>query len=192
MAIKEDELGSIKLTLQKFYRVSGASTQLKGVTPDIIFPSRYEYVKIREKDNPTSLVWDEIAKVDYTPTSASVSNEASKYLKNSQSTTLGKLKIILEQIQKENDKEYSLSIVKYKEEQKKLKATFKQLEELMKLPKDLVVKNATPDVLAVDAPKDKVEKNTAWLKRLSADIYIDETVKVMNNMIADLATVKVK
>jgi carboxyl-terminal processing protease len=189
---KEDELGSIKLTLQKFYRVSGGSTQLKGVTPDIIFPSRYEYVKIREKDNVSSLPWDEIAKAEYTPTNSSVSNEVSKYLKNSQSTTLGKLKVTLDQIQKENDKEYSLNIVKYKEEQKKLKVTFKQLEELMKLPKDLVVKNATPDVLAADAPKDKVEKNNAWLKRLSADMYIDETVKVMNNMIADLATVKVK
>jgi carboxyl-terminal processing protease len=189
---KEDELGSIKLTLQKFYRVSGASTQLKGVTPDIILPSRYEYVKVREKDNPTSLVWDEIAKADFKPSTTSVSNEASKYLKNSQSVTLGKLKTALDQIQKENDKEYSLQITKYKEEQKKMKATFKQLEELMKLPKDMVVKNASPDVLAADAPKDKVEKNNAWLKRLSADIYIDETVKVMNNMIADLATVKSK
>lgn len=50
--------GALKLTFQKFYRVSGASTQLKGVTPDIILLDAYEYSKTREKDNPSALNWD--------------------------------------------------------------------------------------------------------------------------------------
>jgi carboxyl-terminal processing protease len=185
---KEDELGSIKLTLQKFYRVNGGSTQLNGVTSDIVLPSMYEYLKVREKDNATSLAWDEIPKAEYTPSTTSISNAAAKYFKNSQSTTLGKLKLTLDQIQKENDKEYPLSIVKYKEEQKNIKALRKQLDDLTKLTKELDVKNNTADTLAADAPKDKVEKNKTWLKRIGGDIYIDETVKIMQNMIAEVAS----
>jgi carboxyl-terminal processing protease len=60
------ELGSLKLTLQKFYRINGGSTQLKGVVPDIVIPDKYEYLKFREKDNTNALKWDEIAEArDY-------------------------------------------------------------------------------------------------------------------------------
>ena len=59
------DLGTIKLTLQKFYRINGGSTQLKGVTPNIVIPDQFEYLKYREKDNPDALPWDEIQKADY-------------------------------------------------------------------------------------------------------------------------------
>jgi len=55
----------------------------------------------------------------------------------------------------------------------------------------LVVKNSAADAILVDVAKDKVEKNNAWLKRLSNDIYIDESVKIMRNMIAQGSTAKV-
>jgi hypothetical protein len=42
----------------------------------------------------------------------------------------------------------------------------------------------------INAAKEKIDKNTAWLKRISSDIYIDETVKVMNSMITQSATAK--
>ena len=54
-----------ELTLQKFYRINGGSTQLRGVVPDIIIPDQYEYLKYREKDNPDALPWDEIQKATY-------------------------------------------------------------------------------------------------------------------------------
>ncbi|HLL43736.1 MAG TPA: carboxy terminal-processing peptidase, partial [Segetibacter sp.] len=59
------EFGAIKLTLQKFYRVNGGSTQLKGVTPDIVLPDEYEYLKFREKDNDNAMPYDEIEKTRY-------------------------------------------------------------------------------------------------------------------------------
>ena len=58
-------MDTVKLTLQKFYRISGGATQLKGVTPDVVIPDRLEYLKSREKDNPSALTWDEIPKADY-------------------------------------------------------------------------------------------------------------------------------
>jgi len=187
----KDDLGSIKLTLQKFYRVNGGSTQLKGVTPDIVLPDRFESLKFREKDNTLSLPWDEIAKVDYTTWTSTLTDNPSSYLKNSETTTLGKIKTTLLEMDKLNDKEYSLSSTKFKQEKKQLNATYKVLDSLFKLQKELVVKNSAADALPVGAAKDKVEKNNAWLKRLSNDIYIDESVKIMRNMIAQGSTAKV-
>ena len=187
----KDDLGSIKLTLQKFYRVNGGSTQLKGVTPDIVLPDRFESLKFREKDNTLSLPWDEIAKVDYTTWTSTLTDNPSSYLKNSETTTLGKIKTTLLEMDKLNDKEYSLNSTKFKQEKKQLNATYKVLDSLFKLQKELVVKNSAADAIPVDAAKDKVEKNNAWLKRLSNDIYIDESVKIMRNMIAQGSTAKV-
>ena len=70
-----EDLGSVKLTLQKFYRVNGGATQLKGVTPDIVIPDRYEYLKFREKDNTQRFAWDEIAKAEYKPWTSTISND---------------------------------------------------------------------------------------------------------------------
>ena len=59
-------LGALKITVQKFYRVSGASTQYRGVIPDIILPDRLQYLKTGEKYSEYSLPWDTVAPVSYT------------------------------------------------------------------------------------------------------------------------------
>ena len=64
-SMSNSDLGTVKLTLQKFYRINGGSTQLKGVTSDIVLPDQLEYLKVREKDNPDALPWDEINKSPY-------------------------------------------------------------------------------------------------------------------------------
>ncbi len=56
------DLGALKWTTKKFYRISGGSTQRKGVIPDIIIPDTYMYLEIREKDEKTALLWDQIDK----------------------------------------------------------------------------------------------------------------------------------
>ena len=61
----QTEYGSVKLTFQKFYRISGSSTQKKGVVPDVILPDEYEYLKYREKDNESALSWDEMERARY-------------------------------------------------------------------------------------------------------------------------------
>ncbi|MBE7174672.1 MAG: carboxy terminal-processing peptidase, partial [Williamsia sp.] len=66
------EDGALVLTFEKFYRVNGGSTQVKGVTPDIVLPDQYEYLKIRERDNESALPWDQIQKTDYQPWTGAV------------------------------------------------------------------------------------------------------------------------
>ncbi len=79
------DLGSLKLTLQKFYRISGGSTQLKGVVPDVIIPDYYEYLKLRERDNTNALPYDEIAKAQYKTWQPGYDLQTIKNLGNSKS-----------------------------------------------------------------------------------------------------------
>ncbi|MBL0057099.1 MAG: carboxy terminal-processing peptidase [Chitinophagaceae bacterium] len=190
---KSEDLGYVKLTLQKFYRINGGATQLKGVTPDIILPDRNEYLKFMEKDNTSALPWDEISKAEYKPWTSTVSNEAivkTAYDQLSRNTTFSNIKTNVSWLQNYSTKEYSLNIVKYKEEQKKLKETFKQLDELYKLGKEMNISNIPADTVNINAAKERVEKNNKWLKALSNDIYVNETVKVISNMINQGNTAK--
>jgi carboxyl-terminal processing protease len=188
-----EDLGALKLTLQKFYRINGGATQLKGVTPDVVLADRYEHLKFREKDNTSSLSWDEIAKADYQPWTSSTTNDAVvniTYDKINKGSVFSKIKNNINWLSTNSEKESSLNIVKYKEEQKQVKAAYKELDTLFKLPKELVVKNVAVDTVNINAAKDRVERNKQWLKRLSGDIYIDETLKVVNTMIMQKATAK--
>ena len=183
---KAEDLGTVKLTLQKFYRINGGATQLRGVTPDIVIPDRYELAKTREKDNSSALNWDEIKKADYKPWVSTYSTDAVIAAANLQvqsSTIFSDMKTKIEWISKQNDKDYPLNITKYKTEQKELKVAYKQLDSLYKLASEMDVKNNQVDVAKYAADKEKTEKNKQFLKRIKTDIYIDETVKVMNNMI---------
>lgn len=183
---KSEDLGTVKLTLQKFYRINGGATQLRGVVPDVIVPDRMELSKSREKDNPTSLSWDEIAKVDYKPWVSTYSTDLVAANSNEQvstNTAFKKMREKIDSIDKENDKSFSLNLIKYQAAQKQLKARYKQLEQLMKLPNQLNVKNADVDTAKIAADKEKTEKNKRFLNGLKDDIYVDEAVKVTNKMI---------
>lgn len=188
-----EDLGSVKLTLQKYYRVNGGSVQLKGVTPDIVIPNRLEYLKFRERDESYSLPWDEIGKADYKTWTTTISTDA--VVKYGSELVTGnpnfkKIRETVDWLDKYNDKEYSLNLAKYKEEQKLLKAKVAELDKLYKLTKEMNVKNTEADMAVLNEAKDKLEKNNQWLKRVSGDIYIDETVKVMYNMIGQTNTAK--
>jgi len=186
LAKQSEDLGTVKLTLQKFYRISGGATQLKGVTPDVVIPDRFELYKSREKDNDAALSWDEISKAQYSPWVSTYSADAVVNAANEQISTSNTFKTMRQQIEwidKKNDKEASLNLVKYKEDLKQLKVAYKQLDSLYKLPKEMTVMNNAIDTVGVSADKEKLDRNKQFLTRLKGDVYIDETVKVMNNMI---------
>ena len=180
------DLGTIKLTLQKFYRINGGSTQLKGVASDIVLPDFYEYSKLREKDDPDALPWDEIQKADYSPWKYSFDPNnirASSQARVSLNPAFNLIKTNTEWLAKENDRVYSLSIDKFRDEKKKVSATYKQLETLNKLPKELTVSALQDDANKYANDKDKDDRFKAWLKSLRNDLYLDETVNVMNDMV---------
>ncbi len=180
------EFGAIKLTLQKFYRINGGSTQLRGVTPDIVLPDEYEYLKFREKDNEDALPWDEIEKTTYTKWPASwdvsaIKAKSTERLKaNSNFNLIDKNALWLS---KQNDKIYSLNFEKYKDEQKALRATVKQNDSLAKLTTELPFEGLKADEAKYNnVDKDKGERYKNWLKSLKTDIYINEATNVIKDM----------
>lgn len=190
-----DGLGDVKLTFRKFYRINGGATQLKGVTPDIVVPDRLEYIKIREKDNPDALNWDVISKANYTQWNPgydvnSLINKTNQQLNGD--STFRLIKNNTQFLEKNADRIYSLNLQKYRAELKQLRSTSSQLDSLTKLKVELNVTNTPQDVAIIKADKDKTERNKQWLKRVSSDIYIGETIKVMDNMIGQAALAKAK
>jgi carboxyl-terminal processing protease len=192
------ELGTIKLTLQKFYRISGGSTQLRGVSSDIvlpdIYPDIYEYAKIREKDNPDALPWDEIQKADYTPWKYAYDVNVIKGMSDQRlkhDTALNEIQADAEWLSKTEDKVFSLNIRKYQQEQKEIKAKVKQIEDLSKLPAadQLNVNSLPEDVHKYDEDKSKAERFQAWLKEKRSDLWLGETVNVLDDMIAQRSIV---
>ncbi len=186
-ANKSEDLGTVKLTLQKFYRINGGATQLRGVVPDVIIPDRLELAKAREKDNIAALAWDEIAKSDYKLWTSNYNTDlivasAKEQVKNNM--TFKKMREKIDSIDKDNTKAYSLNFNKYQLSQKKLKVRYKQLEELLKLPTELTINNSDVDTEKLTLDKDKAEKNKRFLNTLKNDVYINEAVIVTNKMIA--------
>ncbi|MEN9569746.1 MAG: hypothetical protein RL172_977 [Bacteroidota bacterium] len=183
---KQEDLGTVKLTLQKFYRVNGGATQLKGVTPDVVLPDRNELFKFREKDNPSALSWDEIEKASYAPWVSTFSTDAVVAQANEQVQTnslFAEIKQKIEWIDKQNDRSYSLNLGKYKADQKEMKIAYKEVDSLLKLKNELNIKNAEADLAKFTNDKDKAERNKQFISRLKTDIYLDEAVKVTNKMI---------
>lgn len=181
------EFGAVKLTLQKFYRINGGSTQLKGVTPDIIIPDDFEYLKFREKDNENALPWDEIEKTAYNKwhlnynVSLLKANSEKRIKSNISFGLIDNNSIWLA---KQNDKIYHLNFTKYKAEQSSLKATVKQNDSLVKLMTDLPINGLIADDAKYNnVDKDKGERYKTWLKNLRKDIYVSEAANVVKDII---------
>jgi carboxyl-terminal processing protease len=182
------ELGTIKLTLQKFYRINGGSTQLRGVASDVNIPDIFEYTKIREKDNPDALAWDEIQKADYNRWKygldlGPIRKASAERLRNN--ALFNTIHNNAEWLAKQSDKMVSLSLKKYQEEQKKNKAIAKQIESQNKLPHELNVEALSDDMKRIEGVGDaaKLERYKTWLKNLRNDPYLDEATNVLTDMV---------
>ena len=182
------DLGALVLTFEKFYRVDGGSTQQKGVTPDIILPDQYEYLKIREKDNESALPWDQIQKTDYQSWTSGVNfkqvedNARQRIAKDTAFSIINKNTAWL----KANvDKEYDLNITKYKAEQEALKNVIRQDDTLSKLssPMDIKPLAVDNDKYYNNPDKAKAERGKSWLSVVQKDLYLEETVDILKDMI---------
>lgn len=179
------ELGSLKLTLQKFYRINGGSTQLKGVVPDIIIPDKYEYLKFREKDNINALPWDEISQAQYKKWESGYDLQTIKNLSNARianNAVFQGIKKNTQWLSEQNDKEYSLQIDKFKNEQRIIRSAARQIDTLEKLKEPMNISFLPQDSARITGDKDKAERYNLWLKNLKSDIYLDQAIKVVGDI----------
>lgn len=182
------DLGAMTLTFQKFYRVSGASTQLKGIVPDVILPDFYEYYKGREKDNPTALPWDETPKMTYQTWQGeaaldNIIRKENEKIKSNASLNL--LKSNLQWLAKNAELPASLNIQKYRDRQKQVTTTVTQNNTLLKIKEEMNIETlmADKEKFYNNPDKPKGDRYQAWLKNLKTDMHIDESVKIVSEMV---------
>lgn len=188
IAAKENDksLGALKLTIQKFYRVNGGSTQLRGVTPDIIFPDQYQHIDMGERKDKAALAWDEIPAANYkivpNPVDARKLAKLS-YERINNNKTFDLIKENADRIkEQENDRTYSLNEEAYKAEMEELNKTAKKMEELEEEIEELTLSNPKEDLAKINMDSTTITKNEEWLKNLSKDIYLSETVRIIEDM----------
>jgi carboxyl-terminal processing protease len=180
-------MGSVKLTLQKFYRINGGSTQLRGVSSDIVLPDLYEHYKIREKDQPDALAWDEMPKADYTTWKYAydINNIRTTSTERTNSnvafTTISKN---ADWLDKQNDKTFPLNLKAYQEQQKMVRMMVKQIDSVSKLSNPMVITTLPQDTAKYSEDKDKAERYKQWVESRTTDIYLKETINVMDDMIS--------
>lgn len=175
--------GSLKLTLQKFYRINGGSTQLKGVTPDIVLPDVYELLDVGERRDSNSMAWDQIAKAEYKPLKMDI--DFGMLIENSKKRVFNEpaFSIITKNAarlkQQSDDNKYSLNEKKYQEQVKEVKDLAKKMEELDKNKKLLNAVNLKSDLFNIKKDTSSIAKNEEWLKLLKKDPYINEASNVI-------------
>jgi len=193
--VPQTELGSMHLTIQKFYRINGGSTQLKGVTPDVILPDVYQFQKIGEKDSPDPLPWDEIAKATYKPfeyASNLVIVDSAAQRRVRENASFATIRTDALWLSTQSDLAANLNLSKYQANQKTLKETVKQLGSLVSMQKDSLnisfMKADNEKISGYD--KDKGDRYRNWLKSLQKDIYLDEAITTVGDIISQEHTVK--
>ena len=180
----QTEYGAVKLTFQKFYRVTGSSTQRKGVVPDVILPDDYEFLKYREKDNPSALPWDEMERAKYAPWTSSneianIALKANNKIKNDTATI--RFKKNLQWVSAQVDKSVALEINKYRQYKKEIQNVIQQNESILKLktPMTVTALKADYEKFYNNPDKTKQERYQAWLKMVAKDIQVNESSKLL-------------
>lgn len=185
-SMSNSELGTVKLTLQKFYRINGGSTQLKGVNSDIVLPDQMELLKVREKDDPDALPWDEINKSPYATWNAGYDLKTIQQLSSQRVDNDSAFRLIRQNttwLADQNDKGSSLQLDKYRKQQKEIRARIQQNQALIKLKDSINVAALPNEENRWANDQAKQDRFNQWLKNLSKDIYLDQAVKVVGDII---------
>ena len=185
----QTEYGAVKLTFQKFYRVTGSSTQRKGVVPDVILPDEYEFLKYREKDNESSLPWDEMsrAKFQVWPGNAPIAAIAAKVNdKIAKDTSMIAYKKTLAWVSTQMDRPVHLKLDKYIAFRKQLQSTMIQNDNRLKLKDSMqvIALKADYNKFYNNPDKTKQDRYQAWLKVIAKDAQINEASKLLGEFSA--------
>jgi len=183
------DLGALKVTTSKFYRVNGGSTQLEGVKSDIVVPDRYSYIDIGEKDQENPLAWDKIAPADYElwkkmkGYETIISRSKMRMSKNSQ------LQLIDENAKWVSERrDASKFPVSYKGYEAQVKSNQEKVDFFEKIEEyeSKLKFGSLPYELSL-IEKDSVlgEKRSRWHKNLVKDVYVEEAVNVLEDINAE-------
>jgi carboxyl-terminal processing protease len=178
------DLGALKTTIQKFYRINGGSTQREGVKSDIIFPDRFSYLDMGERDEESALPWDKIEPAKYEPLQINYDNIILN--SNKRIATNSNFKLIDENakwiFERKDEKEITLNLNDFNKElaiaDEKLKK-FKLISDY----KNNYQFVSLPDEVAL-FEKDTLlkQKRERWHEEMQKDIYIEETLNIISEI----------
>lgn len=182
----EGDMGALKFTTQKFYRINGGSTQLEGVKSDVIVPDRYSYIDIGEKDQENPLAWDKIQPAEYKVWSSyydfdtTIANSKDRMANNEQ------LKLIdanAQWVKRIRDKEiYSLNYNEYRKALEINQEEAKRFEKLSDYKTNLTFQSLPYETNLMSKDSILKEKRVRWHTGLSKDVYIEEALNVLNDL----------
>ncbi|MCL5246780.1 carboxy terminal-processing peptidase [Cellulophaga sp. 20_2_10] len=180
------DLGALKVTTQKFYRINGGSTQLEGVKSDVVVPDKYSYIDLGERDQQNPLAWDKISPADYKPWNGyidykeTIANSTKRMEGNSQLKLIEENAKWLKEQQDENV--VSLSYSDYKKEKEVLLEKSKHFKDIYSYKTDLTFESLRyeKDLFVKDTVLK--EKRERWHNDLSRDVYVEEAISVLKDL----------
>lgn len=180
------DLGGMTLTIQKFYRINGGSTQLEGVKPDVILPSRYTYMDIGEKEYSNPLPWDQIKKANYnlwnnySNFDEVVINSVERINQNSQFMLIDENAKWLKGVQE--DTNVYLNYDAYTDDLDKHAEESKRFDRLSKYETDLTFNSPQYELPIIEQDSILEKKRMQWHTNLSRDVYIEEGLNILGDL----------
>ncbi|HHH52983.1 MAG TPA: tail-specific protease, partial [Bacteroidetes bacterium] len=182
-------LGNLKVTTQKFYRISGGSTQLKGVESDIILPDNYMYIDVGEREYKHAMPWDKIQKLEYSQDVFNLKNKEEiikKAKERVQQDTIFKYindnALRMKKYSDSTSISLNLTIFKKQKEIRKAQDDFYK-KRLNHEIKGMKVKNLDVDMPHIEMDSNRIARNDEWLKNIKKDEYIKEALNVMKDIV---------
>lgn len=178
------DLGALKTTTQKYYRINGGSVQREGVYSDIIMPDRYAYIDMGERDTDNAMPYDKIDAANY----KAVKNNFEGVIANSKRrmSVNPQFKLMDENAkwvsEKKDDNTYSLNADKFKAEVVKMEATTKKFKALNDYKNSLKFEALPYEKEIFKKDPSLAEKKERWYESLSKDIYVEEALNILNDM----------
>ena len=185
------DLGSLKITTDMFYRINGGSTQLEGVKSDLVFPNRYSYIDIGEKDLENPLSWNKIDPARY-DNSEKIFNNSQVILNSKNRISRNEYFSIIDQHaklvkSKQDDKTISLEYSSYKDELENTKLQNDKLKIIEEFSSPYLFEWNEINFNSNNAYDDDMkEKRDRWIESLKNDIYVDEAM----NLLKDINSIK--
>ncbi|MCR1025405.1 MULTISPECIES: carboxy terminal-processing peptidase [Cellulophaga] len=180
------DLGAIKLTTQKFYRINGGSTQLEGVKSDVVVPDKYSYIDLGERDQQNPLAWDKISPANYTPWDGHIDYESTVSNSNKRMAQNPQIKLIEENAkwlkEQQNETVVSLNYIDYKEDEAKSVEKSKYFKTLSAYDSKLTFESLKYEESLFTQDSVLRQKRQRWHEDLVKDVYVEEAVNVLEDL----------
>lgn len=174
--------GSLRLTQHHFYRVNGASTQLRGVQSDVVLPGKLGYLKIREKDNITALPWDSIQALSYKEFNTPAAWNNMVNLARTAVAGDDSFKIIDKNSKLLSQAQLSPVSLNHTEFMKQQEGMLKYTQTIDQTAKLTGLKRMKVSVVPGDNEGADNEWYQKWIAGLSTDLYIDKSLDIINKV----------